>query len=143
MDVVLQTNTANPAFALRDIRWFSDGSGYSSEYVVHSGGFSAARPFHFEAHPLRTFLNSLEAMDRDLRGSAELKPMFESDFVRLTLDHSGHLEVAGELTEQAHRRQSLVFSFQTDQTCLKPLIKEIGDVLGLQQESSRQDAPRS
>ena len=139
MDVVLETNTANPSFALRQIQWFMDGSGYKSEYVVNSGGFSAARPFYFEAQPLKNFLEGLEAMDRDLRGSAQLKPIYESDFVRLTVDDRGHVDVSGTLTEHGPR-QTLTYSFQTDQTCLRPLMAAIKNVIGLQRESSREVA---
>jgi hypothetical protein len=141
MDVVLETHSSNPALALRDVRWFGDSSGYVSQYVVQSGSFAAARPFYFEAQPLATFLEALEEMDRTLQGAAELRPLFEPEFLRLSLDHTGHIEVTGELVENGPSYQSLNYSFQTDQTCLKPFIAALKEVVVLQRAGVSRVAP--
>jgi len=56
MDVVLRTNTSDPALALRNVERFADGSGFGALLVVRSRAFGAEQPFHVEPGPLVTFL---------------------------------------------------------------------------------------
>lgn len=70
-------------------------------------------------------------MDRTLAGSALLKPLYEDDFIELTLDHAGHVTVRGELYEQSPSPQLLRFEFETDQTCLAPLAADLRACLQL------------
>ena len=67
-------------------------------------------------------------MDQTLSGSATLRPMWESPFIRLALDHRGHIAVSGELGDAD---QHLRFTFDTDQTCLRPLISDLDACLHL------------
>ena len=73
MDVILQTHTTDPMLALRDITRFADGSGYVGKLQVRSGGFMLDRPFYFDEASFIDFLSAIDAMDRTLAGSAELR----------------------------------------------------------------------
>lgn len=69
MDVVLRTNSEDPALALRRVHRFADGSGFGALLVVRSRGFSAERPFYVEPEPVVSFLEAVGNMDRTLAGS--------------------------------------------------------------------------
>lgn len=122
MDLVLQTNTDNPSLALLGAERFSDGSGYAATLSVSSGAYSVKYPFFFEEHPLNEFIASLSEMQRTLSGVARLKPMWEPQFIEFRATTLGHVLVRGELPGHSQHHQSLVFAFETDQTCLAPFI---------------------
>jgi hypothetical protein len=131
MDIVLRTNTTAPKLELKDIRRFSDGSGYVSHIVIVSDGFSAARPFYFEEWMLLNFLKAIEGMDKDLKGKARVGPAYEEDYIELEVGATGQVTVRGELVEYAPEENRLKFSFETDQTCLKPLLDDLHRCLAL------------
>jgi hypothetical protein len=133
MDVVLQTNTANPSLVLENVRRFADESGYGARVTVRSGAISGEFTFSFEPFPLAQFLAAVEAMDQTLAGEALLKPMWEPDFIRLELTRQGAVLVSGEF-QQMGGAQLLRFSFKTDQTCLRPLAKALRACQQLQLE---------
>jgi hypothetical protein len=83
-------------------------------------------PFYIEVEPMREFIANLDEMDKNLKGKAVLNPMFEDDFIELEIDEStGHVKVRGEMFEHSEMPQNLTFEFQTDQTCLAPLVREL------------------
>ena len=125
MDIALATNTDNPTLQFRNVGRFSDGSGYSAELIVRSRGFSVELPFYFEVEPLQKFINNLEGMGRSLKGKAILKPMYEDHFIEFEMGSSGHVIVRGQMIEYSEMSQSLKFEFQTDQTCLAPLVQDL------------------
>jgi hypothetical protein len=124
-DVILRTNTSDPALALRDVQRFADGSGFRTLLVVRSRGFGAERSFHVEPGPLVLLIEALERMDRTLSGAALLKPHWEEDFLELQMGRLGRVMVRGELHESSASPQHLRFEFETDQTCLAPLVTDI------------------
>ena len=131
MDVVLRTNSEDPAMGLRRVQRFADGSGFGALIVVRSRGFVAERPFYVEPGALVGFLEAVGNMDRTLTGWALLKPFYEDDFIELTLDHAGHVRVRGELYEHSPPPQFLRFQFETDQACLAPLAADLRACLQL------------
>lgn len=131
MDIVLRTNTSAPKLELTNIRRFSDGSGYVSNILVVSDGFSAARPFFFEEFSLAGFLKAVEEMDTHLTGKARIGPIYEEDYIELEMGMAGHVTVRGELVEYAPEENRLKFVFVTDQTCLKPLLDDLRKCLSM------------
>jgi hypothetical protein len=131
MDIVLRTNTSAPKLELTNIRRFSDGSGYVSNILVVSDGFSAARPFYFEETMLAGFLKEIEEMDRSLTGKARIGPMYEDDYIEFEMGVTGQVTVRGELIEYAPEENRLKFGFETDQTCLRPLLHDLRKCLGM------------
>jgi hypothetical protein len=131
MDVVLQTHTTDPMLGLLDITRFADGSGYVATLRVCSRGFMLDRPFYFDESGLFDFVRALGSMDRALAGVAELRTPYEADFIRLELGSRGSVAVTGEVREHSDFDQRLRFGFGTDQTVLRPLVRDLEAVLGL------------
>jgi hypothetical protein len=107
---------------------FDDGSGYSTNLVLRSAWISADYNFIFEPAPLKQFVADLEQMDRTLTGVARLKPMWEEQFLEFRCDR-GRVFVCGDLVEHGGVMQRVEFQFQTDQTCLSPLINALRPLL--------------
>jgi hypothetical protein len=125
MNVLLRTNTSNSHLELRDVKRFKDGSGYSSLLVVRSGAFQAEKSFYFEEPVFDQFLSQLVEMNRTLSGKAILKPYYEPEYIAFEMLSAGHVQVTGELFEYSAPSQHLEFGFETDQTCLSPLIIDL------------------
>lgn len=122
MDIVLKTNSDNHALEFRDFTRFADGSGYTTRLAVRSGWVSALYDFCFESEPLLQFLVDLERIDLTMTGLAQLKPMWEAQYVEFQGIGLGHIQIRGELIEHGQHQQRLKFEFATDQTCLRPFI---------------------
>lgn len=125
MDIVLQTNTADPALALENVERYADASGFGCELIVRSHGFSARANFSFERDAFDTFRAAVEAMARSLQGSARLQPRYEPGFIVLTMGPAGAVFVSGEVVRAAEFSHLLRFEFRTDQTCLRPLTRDL------------------
>jgi hypothetical protein len=122
VDIILQTNTDNPSFAFRNFARFNDGSGYGAKLSIRSGWISIEYDLHIEVHPFTEFLRKLRLLDHSLNGVARLKPTYEPQFIEFLSVGRGHILVKGDLMEHGGFGQRVQFSFQTDQTCLPPLI---------------------
>jgi len=122
LDLILQTNQANPSLSLEGIERYSDGSGYGCNLCLRSGWVEAKYRFIFETPPLIDFIASLELLDKNLTGIAKLKPMWEAPFIEFEGTGLGQIEVRGILIEYSERSQQVQFAFVTDQTCLRPFI---------------------
>jgi hypothetical protein len=128
LNVVVNTN-APDTVEFRSIRKFSDGSGFSCVLKVASRGFAAERDFYFDQAGLERLVSGVSAMNRDLRGCAEIRTPYEDDKLSLELLPNGSVIVSGELHEHSDLPQKLQFSFKTDQTCLESLVRDLGSVL--------------
>ncbi len=123
MDIILATNADDPYLAFRDVVRFADGSGYSTRIAVRSGWVTADDyMLYFEAEPLSKFLAGIETIDRTLSGVAILKPLFEPPFIEFRGTGRGHVQVRGDLIFSGELDQRVQFAFETDQTCLAPLV---------------------
>ena len=90
---------------------------------VWSGEFRAALPFYFEPHPLTQFVREMETLHRTLKGSATLRPMWDSSaYLSFTVDQLGHVTVTGFFD---YGSQEVRFKHVTDQTCLGPLLADV------------------
>jgi hypothetical protein len=124
--ITLATNTADPHLEFRDLRRFSDGSGFTCQLLVRSHGFFAQRPFYFSDRSFRAALPALREMDLNLQGEARLEEDWEHDqFLLFEMHAQGHVFVSGQLVLLDGGSNRLSFSFQTDQTCLAPLIHSL------------------
>ena len=124
--IVLSTNTSDPTLELRDIERFADGSGFRAEMFVSCHGFSALRRFYFSERSFRAALKALRRMDEQLQGEARLDEDYEHDqFLQFALDSRGHVSVSGQLVLLDGRPNRLSFTFDTDQTCLAPLVRSL------------------
>ena len=125
MDVLLQTNDDAKYLALLNVERFADGSGFCVQLSVRSDAFAGSIQFCFEPSPLEHFVADLERMDRTLTGSARLKPLYEESKVTFEMLRTGGVAVSGDLVQYGGHTHRLQFGFNTDQTCLAPLIRDL------------------
>jgi len=125
MDVLLLTNDDAKYLALLDIQRFGDDAGFRSHLAVRSGDFAGSVHFCFEPAPLKQFVAEIERMNRTLSGRAQLKPLYEDIQITLEVHHTGRVTVSGELVRYAEHTHRLQFGFDTDQTCLAPLARDL------------------
>jgi hypothetical protein len=127
--IVLATNSSDPALELRGVERYADGSGFCSEMFVCCQGFSALRRFHFSERSFRAALKALRHMDEQLQGEARLEEDYEHDqFLQFAVDSRGHVCVSGLLVLLDGRSNRLSFEFDTDQTCLAPLVRSLNSL---------------
>ena len=124
--IILATNRTDPALELRDVERFDDGSGFSAELFVVCHGFSAQRHFSFSEGSFRAALKALRQMDEKLQGEARLDLDWEKDqFLQFAVDAHGHVTVSGQLVHPDTDSTRFTFAFETDQTCLAPLLRSL------------------
>lgn len=122
--IILATSSSDPALELRSVERYADGSGFSTEMFVCCHGFSALRRFCFSERSFRAALDALRRMDEQLQGVARLDEDYEHDqFLQFLVDSRGHVTVSGQLVLLDGRTNCLSFTFDTDQTCLEPLVR--------------------
>src|SRR5262249_45948747 len=121
----------DPSLNLVGIMRFADGSGYMATLRVRSRGFLLDRAFFFDEPGLTDFVKVLGAMVRCLSGTAELRTPYEDDYIQLALGTRGEVAVAGEVHEYSPFDQLLRFGFDTDQTVLGPLARDLEAILRL------------
>jgi hypothetical protein len=129
--VELKTNDARKALVFENWKYQTKGTeGYVFDIRVLSGDFAAKHPMFFLYRTcLEQFLRNLEKMATRLSGTVELKDEYESHYVRMELDRLGHVTVTGEIWYYSQLEQHLKFGFETDQTCLQPLFKDLSRVV--------------
>lgn len=121
--ITLATNTGDPALELREIELFADGSGFSAMLYVRCHGFSAVRQFYCGETAFDAAIAALRRMDERLEGEAVFHEDYETDqSLRLSVNSLGHVRVSGALVHFDPDNR-LTFQFDTDQTCLGPLIR--------------------
>jgi hypothetical protein len=75
------------------------------------------------------FLQALKKMAAQLSGAIELKDDYEKQYVRMEIDHLGHVAITGEFWLFNIIEQHLKFGFETDQTCLQPLHNDLSRIV--------------
>jgi hypothetical protein len=81
--------------------------------------------FYVEEYSLSKFTQDLFEMDRSLKGTATLKPLYEHNFVAFTMTETGQVHVEGKVEEYSHLENRMIFGFTTDQTCLGPFARDL------------------
>lgn len=123
--VVLATN-AEEHLELRCAKWFDDRSGFFADVSVRCHGFAATRPFYVSARSFTEGVRALRRMNETLQGEVRLDEDPQSpQFLRLAMLPRGRVLVTGRLESLAGCVNALAFEFETDQTCLAPLIRSL------------------
>lgn len=73
----------------------------------------------------RIFIEALETMSINLKGSAELKEDYNDHVIKFEVTNLGHVIVSGMFFEYSDHSQNMTFEFKTDQTCLLPFAKDL------------------
>lgn len=124
--IVLVTNCFDKVLELRNFQHFSDGPGFSAEMFVRCNGFSAQRPFYWSKDSFHAAIESLRGMDEHMNGKARFEEVYEhAQFLELSMRAHGHVLVSGQLVFLGEYLNRLSFAFETDQTCLAPLIRSL------------------
>lgn len=127
MQIDLQTYDEQRQLSFRSLK--RTGNSFSGIVRIQSGGFSAERPIYFELHNIQSFCDQLESLDRLNPGTAKLRGDYEDDYLEFELLSNGHVHVTGELVEHSELGQHLEFGFQTDQTCIRPFLRDLHKLL--------------
>jgi hypothetical protein len=118
-------NKGSDYVALRVVRRESDWS--VVEVDVHSDGLSGSLKWSFSKGELAAFAREIEALHRDLSGTAQLQPHEPHITLELTGDGKGHVAVQGTLQNHFERKNQLSFEFEIDQTYLEGIARSLHD----------------
>lgn len=95
-------------------------------YTVHTDNF------YFATGVLYRFLEQLIECYETLNGEAKYKHLLENDLeFTLEMTSLGHALVRGAFQENSAKANVLHFEMETDQTCLKSVIKDIKNVMNI------------
>jgi hypothetical protein len=128
MDALLYTQTESCGLAMRELELFKDNSGGVCYLEVVSKPFSVATDFFFDTHSLKDFVKNLEEIEINFVGEAKLGLEYEEPYILFRGDRLGHVKVSGLLIDTRENMQKLEFSFQTDQTSLRPFIANLREI---------------
>lgn len=112
---------------ISEIMKFSDGSGYESLLSINSGEFSCSNhPFYF--NDLESFTKSVGQAYDKVEGNARLGGVYEKDFIELSVERKGLVEVSGLIYDYKEPQQEMHFAFKSDQTFLPELLRTLTQV---------------
>ena len=120
MDISLKTNTEDTV-SFSNIEKFDDDSGYAGHLKIASSSFAGSILATFESEPMEVFIRQLDELNRTLKGTAQLKPTYDSWFINFEATATGAIEISGHIEESVN---ALDFEFRTDQTCLATLLND-------------------
>ncbi len=106
-----------------DGNWYDDWLGI--EIRVQAGGFHGEVAAQIVAGELVTFASQLRPLYETLSGSAEFSTMEGQLSLRLVGDGAGHIELSGEVADQAGVGNRLHFTLQFDQSQLGASLREL------------------
>lgn len=129
---LIELRTNDPAAVLRmaNIEKFKDRSGYACKLTVRAHGFGCDEyGFSFDDFHLSAAISKLRRMDEGILDVAILTTMYEEHvFIKLRTDDWGHVFVSGNLLFGSIPPNCLQFGFRTDQTVLRPLIRDLQEI---------------
>ena len=102
-----------------------DDNWLNVEIRVCAGGFRGKAAATIITSELEKFLSELRPLYEKLDGVAEFMTMEEQLGLRLTGDGKGHIELRGEVADQAGIGNRLHFNLRFDQSQLQKSIREL------------------
>jgi len=102
-----------------------DDNWLNVEIRVHAGGFRGKASAAIITSELEKFLSELKPLYEKLVGEAKFATMEEQLGLRLSGDGKGHIELHGEVADQAGIGNRLFFNLRFDQTQLKQSISDL------------------
>ncbi len=102
-----------------------DDNWLTVEIRVRAGGFRGRAAATIITGELTAFLSELRPLFETSRGSAEFATMEGQLSLRLVGDGKGHVELRGEVADQAGVGNRLHFTLQFDQSQLRASIREL------------------
>ena len=104
-----------------------DGSGCARINVI-SGQFTYLNDeFYFD--DFGKFIDDLDIMYAELKGSAELTLEHESNYIKFEATSLGNIELTGEFQDYGSIQQKLNFGFELDQSYLPSFIDSLRSMM--------------
>ena len=88
------------------------------------------------ASDMKRFLEALESVYRDLRGTAEFTTIEHQLYLKVEVDRVGHIRVTGEVRDDASFGNRLTFTLGFDPTMLQRTLSELRHVVSELQTSA-------
>jgi hypothetical protein len=104
---------------------YSDDNWLNAKIHVRAGGFRGNASATIITSELVAFLSELRPLYEKLSGSAEFDTMEQQLNLKLKGDGKGHIELHGEVADQAGIGNSLHFTLNFDQSQLAASIREL------------------
>jgi len=120
--VALKTNDEDKYLVLSQFEVFGGGA-FKCRVTLKSRSFGYDGYAHFDNCII--FIEALESMSINLKGSAELKEDYNDHVLKFEVTNLGHVIVSGMFVEYSDHSQNMSFEFKTDQTCLLPFAKDL------------------
>ena len=105
-----------------------DDNWLNVEISICAGGFRGKASATIITSELEKFLSELKALHEKLNGTATFTTLEEQLSLRLNGDGKGHIELRGEVADQAGIGNRLNFTLQFDQSQLGTSVRELEKV---------------
>ena len=125
--IELQTHDENKVLRLSLVEKSLHGDWCECQLFVRSHGFTCEKRFEFET-PVEA-IEALKRLDGGEIGEALIGRLDDAEFISLSHSGGGHVLVKGRLIDWREDSQTLQFAFKTDQTVIRPLIREFQAVV--------------
>jgi len=105
----------------------SYGGGYSAKgrIEIQVKGYKVNSKHNFTTGELFQFKESLKNCYQNIAGCAELQNTERALKLSVSFDKTGKVRVFGEFQERPDINNKLLFEFESDQTCIPQVIKEL------------------
>jgi hypothetical protein len=126
--IELKTNTETERLSFVARYWVQ--LNFTFDLTVLSNGFSGTSHFCIRRDQIEKVCADLNNMHLTLSGQTVLNDNDSDGFLKFEIESTGRLDVSGQIggTREDH---SVRFRFQTDQTCIPPLIQDFTSLLKL------------
>jgi len=106
-----------------------DGNWIDCELQVSAGGFRGSFRADLRSEEFQGFLEEMEALKRDIEGTATLATLDGQIALALTADGAGPVRVSGEAIDAKENGNRLQFSFEIDETEVPAICESLGNLL--------------
>jgi hypothetical protein len=108
---------------------YYDDNWLNTTIRVRAGGFRGNVDASILTVELVAFLDQLDPLCETLQGTAEFSTLEGQLHLQLTGDRKGHIELIGEILDQAGIGNKLRFKLKFDQSMLRSSIRELENVV--------------
>ncbi len=109
-----------------DARDYWDGNWVRASVEVAAGGFRGTVGGDLRAEELASFHAEVASLAGSLAGEARFTTMEEWLSIFVTGDGRGQIELSCEVRDQPGTGNQLAFRLSLDQTCLRPMVAQLG-----------------
>ena len=113
-----------------DLIEFTGGYEFKGTLMIHVGSYKVHNNnFFSRAKELCCLYNSLVKCYSSLEGMTKYTHMYDEDLeIEIKMTRYGHAIIDGKYTEYPHLPNTLTFQIETDQSCIRCAIDDLGRV---------------